>query len=93
MMETKQAFAGKMVFIKVDLCTRRKHHFSGIDLQVVAVGYLRIITSAVNELRERATSVAISKNIVSCSAQFCIWEKQIYSLLTDKGSNVLKVGS
>ena len=49
--ETKQTFAGKMVSVKVDLCTSRKRHFIGINLQVVVDGNLRLITAAVNELR------------------------------------------
>ena len=33
MIETKQTFAPKIVSVKVDLCTRRKRHFIGINLQ------------------------------------------------------------
>ena len=82
-----------MVSIKVGLCTRRKHHFNGINLLVVVVGYLRVIITAVNELHERETAVAMSKNILSCLAQIGNLEKQICSLSTDNGSDVLEVES
>ena len=76
MMKTKQTFTGKMVFIKVGLCTRKKHHFNGINLRVVVVGYLGVIIKAVNELHERATANAISKNILNCLAQMAIWRSK-----------------
>ena len=50
-----------------------------------------VITTGGNELDERATAAPIRKNIVSCLAKLGILEKQIYSLTTDNGSNVLKV--
>ena len=38
--ETKRTFAGKMVLVEVDLCTRRKRHFIKIYLQAVVDGNL-----------------------------------------------------
>ena len=43
-------------------------------------------------LHKRATVAAIRKNIVSCLAKLDILKKQIYSLTTDNGFNVFKVG-
>ena len=91
-METKQIFAGKMILIKVDLCTRRKRHFIGINLQAVVDGNLQVVNAAVSGLHKRVKTAAILKNIVGCSTKLDILEKQIYSLTTDYESNVLKVG-
>ena len=55
-------------------------------------GKLSVITAAVNELQERATAAAIRNNVGSSLAKLGILEKQIYSLTTDNGSNILKVG-
>jgi len=90
--ETKQAFAGKMISVKVDLCTRRGRHFIGINIQAVVEDELKVVTAAVAELHERATAVAIRGYIVRCLAKLGISEKHIYSLTTDNGSNVIKVG-
>ena len=57
--ETREVFSGKMVSVKVDLCTRRGRHFVGINLQAVIDGDLRVTTVAVTELHERATAVAL----------------------------------
>ena len=89
--EVKQAFAGKMVSVKVDLCTRRGRHFIGINFQAIVEGDLRVTTAAVTELHERATAAAIRENMVRCLLQLGISEKPIYSLTTDIGLNVLKV--
>ena len=52
MIKIKLTLADKMVSVKVDLCTRRKRRFNGINLQVVVDGNFRIITEAVNELHK-----------------------------------------
>ena len=90
--EVKQTFAGKMVSVKVDLCTRRGRDFIGINFQAMVEGDLRVTIAAVTELHERATAAAIRENMVRCLLQLGISEKQIYSLTTDNGSNVFKVG-
>ena len=92
MIKTEQTFAVEIVSVKVDLCTRRKHHFIGINFQAVVEGVLRVTTVAVNKLHERATAAALRKNIASCLAKLGILEKQIYSLMIDNGSNILQVG-
>ena len=92
MIERKQIFGDIMVSIKVDSCRRRKHHFIGMNFQAVLDGTLLVITAAMNESHERETAAAIRKNTISCSAKFGILEKQIYSLTTNNGSNVSKVG-
>ena len=66
-----------MVSVKVDLCTRRKRHFIGINLQLVVEDNLRVIIGVLNDSHELVTAVAIAKNIVSC---IVILEKEIYSL-------------
>ena len=63
-----------------------------MNLQALVDGNLRVITIAVNELHKRATAAAIRKNIASCLAKLGILEKQIYSLTTDNGSNIIEVG-
>ena len=57
-----------MIVVKVDLCTRRKRYFVGIYLQALMDSNLRVITAAVNELHEQATSAATRKNTISCLA-------------------------
>ena len=57
--ETKQTCAVKVVLVKVDLCSRRKRHFFGINLQAFVDGNLRVITAAVNEFHEQATAALI----------------------------------
>ena len=69
--------------------TRRKRYFIGMYLLAVVAGNLRVITAAVDKL---ATAGAIRKHIARCLAKLGILEKKIYKLMTDYGSNVLKVG-
>ena len=88
-----QTFASKMVSVKVDFSTQRKGYFIGMNLQAVMGSNLRVIIAAVSELHKRATAAAIRKNIADCLAKLGILKKQIYSLTTDYGSKVLKVGS
>ena len=64
----------------------------GINLQAVVDSNSRVITTAENELHERATAAAIRKNILSCLAKLDILEKQIHSITTDDGSNVFNIG-
>ena len=70
----------------------KKVSFFEVNFQAVVDGNLRVITAAVNELHERDIAAATRKNIVSCLVKLGILEKQIYSLITDNGSNILKVG-
>ena len=49
MREIKHTLACKMVTIKVDLCTQKKRHFIGINLQAMVDGNLRAISGPVNE--------------------------------------------
>ena len=78
MIESKQAFAGRMVSVKADLCTRRKRRFIGINLPAVVDCNLQVIITAVNELHEQAAAAAMRLNIVSCLAKLDILEKQTY---------------
>ena len=89
MTETKQTCAGKKISVKVHLYTSRKRCYIGINFQAEVDGDLRVINTAVNELHERATAVVLRKNIVSFLTELGILKKQIYSLMTDDGSNVL----
>ena len=81
-----------MVSFKVDLCTRRGRHFVEINLQAVANGEPQVVTAAMTELHERATAAAIWEQIKRSLAKLGIFENQIYTLTTDNGANVLKVG-
>lgn len=51
-----------------------------------------MVTAAVREMTERATAAEIRSTLVVCLQKVGIREEQIYTLTTDNGSNVIKVG-
>ena len=91
-LELESEFAKRLVCVKLDLCTRRGRHFLGVNVQSAINGKLKVVTASVKEMTERATAEEIKSTLLACLDKIGIRERQIYSLTTDNGSNVIKVG-
>jgi len=91
-LELGSEFDKRLVCVKLDLCTRRGPHFLGVNVQSVINGKLKVVTASVKEMTERATAEEIKSILLACLDKIGIQERQIYSLTTDNGSNVIKVG-
>ncbi|XP_066969352.1 uncharacterized protein [Macrobrachium rosenbergii] len=79
-LELRTEFDKRSVCVKLDLCTP--------DIN----GKLKVVTASVKEMTQRATAEEIKSVLLACLNKIGIQEKQIYSLTTDNGSNVIKVG-
>ncbi|XP_068237829.1 uncharacterized protein [Palaemon carinicauda] len=91
-LELRTEFDKRLVCVKLDLCTRRGRHFLGVNVQSNINGKLKVVTASVKEMTQGATAEEIKSVLLACLNKIGIQEKQIYSLTTDNGSNVIKVG-
>ena len=91
-LELVSEFDKRLVCVKLDLCTRRGRHFLGVNVQSVINGKLKVVTASVKEMTKRATAEEIKSTMLTCLDKIGVQERQVYSLTTDNGSNVIKVG-
>lgn len=85
-----QQTIGKMISVKIDLCTKSGRHFLGTNIQFVKEGVITLYTAGVTEMKTRATGEAVRETMRTTIERLGFEERQIYSLTTDNGSNVLK---
>ncbi|XP_068239893.1 uncharacterized protein [Palaemon carinicauda] len=91
-LELRTEFDKRLVCVKLDLCTRRGRPFLGVNVQSDINGKLKVVTASVKEMTQRATAEEIKSVLLACLNKIGIQEKQIYSLTTNNGANVIKVG-
>ena len=88
--DLSQMMRGKLVCLKVDLCTRNERHFLGINVQFVSsVGFLRSVTLKTHEMNKRATANELKNVILDVLSDFGLMWRDLYSMTMDNGSNVV----
>ncbi|KAH9124298.1 hypothetical protein LEN26_007525 [Aphanomyces euteiches] len=87
------ALQGQKISLKLDLCTRMRRHFLGVNIQYVdaTTQSIRVETLCVKELFGSATTGAIHTLVFECLKSFGLAEHQVYSITTDNGSNVIGI--
>ena len=91
----KNSIKNKLISIQLDCCTRLSRSFLGVNLSFLGTNIndeneTYIITLGVIEVTKQHTAVNLKKEIVKLLKTFGVDLKQILTITTDNGLNVLK---
>lgn len=81
----------KLFCLKIDAASCRDRSFLGINAQYVINGKIILKTLGVLELEARHTSEYLKDKLISLLWKYQIDTKQIYSVTTDNGANMVKI--
>lgn len=79
------------ISILLDIGTRQRRSFLGISIQFIAGSDVQIRSIGVIELTKRHTAANLAEYVKECLSKFDIKKRQIISITTDNGPNVLKL--
>jgi hypothetical protein len=82
----------QMISIKVDGASRGPKHIFGINAQFMVNGILKVRTLSVAELDTTSRATDLSAKIISVLEQYGVDLKQVVSLTSDNGSNMILTG-
>lgn len=80
----------KMISLKVDAASRMSRSFLGINIQFMVDDKINLRTLAVRELKESHTAEYLKTVIIEVLTSFEISIKQIYTVTSDNGANMVK---
>lgn len=80
----------KFLSLKVDAATRLSRSFLGINIQFIKDDKIVLRTLAVRELKEAHTGAYLKSVIIDVLNSFEIKLKQIFTITSDNGANMLK---
>lgn len=81
---------GKIVSLKLDTATRNDRSILGVNVQLIVNKKIVIYTLAMVELKKKHTAQNLQAEIENILKNFQINIKQIYSITTDNGRNLVK---
>lgn len=87
----KAEVKGRPLSLLCDIVTKHNRHLLGVSIQYTINGQLKIRSIGLIELTKSATGKYLADLIIKRLAEFGIGLKQIFSITTDNGSNVLKM--
>lgn len=79
----------KIVSIMVDSATRNGRSIYGVSLQYKHNGVLKIVAIGMRELKQSHTAIHLADVLLKILAEYEIALKQVLSITTDNGSNML----
>lgn len=79
----------KLFSIKIDAASCRDRSFLGVNAQYICNGKIMLCTLGVIELKQRHTSEYLKEKLYSLLWKYNIDTKQIYSITTDNGANMI----
>lgn len=79
-----------MLSLKLDIATRCDRAILGVNVQYILNDKIQLRTLAMFEMKERHTAEYIKKNLLQILKCYDIKLKQIYTITTDNGSNMIK---
>lgn len=89
--EIKKETQNRSLSLLVDIVTRQRRSICGFSVQYVLNGELKTRSIGMVELLYSHTGKYIANVIISRLKEFCIELRQIVTITTDNGSNVLKM--
>lgn len=82
---------GVLVSMMLDIATKHYERFLGIDIRFISNGDVTERTIGMVPLIQRHTAEYLANETTKCAEQFGITTKQISSLTTDNGANVIAI--
>lgn len=80
----------KMICLKMDIATRHDRSILGINIQLISHGQIYIYSLSMKELTGRHTAHNLKEEVETVLEEYNINKKQIYSITTDNGRNMIK---
>lgn len=81
---------GKVLSLKMDSATRNERSVLGINIQLIVDGKIEIYTLSIREMRTSQAAQNLKEHLQEVLNEFGITKKQIFSITTDNGRNMLK---
>lgn len=81
---------GKVLSLKMDSATRNERSVLGINIQLIVDGKIEIYTLSIREMQTSQTAQNLKDHLQEVLNEFGITKKQIFSITTDNGRNMLK---
>lgn len=88
--ELSNILQNRLISLKVDSATRLDRSVLGINLQFIEDEHVVTKTLAMREMFERSTSSNLCNIIINVLKEYKLSVKQIYSLTSDNGANMIK---
>ncbi|XP_073841548.1 uncharacterized protein [Musca autumnalis] len=88
--EISNDLKGILFSLKIDVATRMDFSMLGINVQYIKGGKFNIKTLAVKELKSRHTADYLKSLILEVLSEYGVDARNILSITTDNGSNMLK---
>ncbi|KAE9523319.1 hypothetical protein AGLY_016267 [Aphis glycines] len=80
----------KLISLKLDGVTRLNRAFLGVNMQYIVDDCIKLRTLGLVELTESHTGVYLKETILKILKKFKIEQKQLYTITSDNGANMLK---
>ncbi|XP_050059928.1 uncharacterized protein LOC126551173 [Aphis gossypii] len=80
----------KLISLKLDGVTRLNRAFLGINMQYIVDDCIKLRTLGLVELTESHTGIYLKETILNVLKKFKIEQKQLYTITSDNGANMLK---
>lgn len=87
----KNEVKNRPLSILLDIGTRQKRSFLGISVQFITNSAVQIRSIGVIELTKRHTAINLTEFVKACLKKYDIKKRQVISITTDNGPNVLKL--
>lgn len=90
--ELANELRGKFISLKVDIASISTRGFMGVNLQFIQNGRIILRNIGLIELHQSHTSEYLKEKLLFILTKFRIDTNQIYSITTDNGANMIKMG-
>ncbi|CAI6352854.1 unnamed protein product [Macrosiphum euphorbiae] len=82
--------SSKLISLKLDAVTRLNRSFLGVNMQYIVENSIKLKTLGLIELTESHTGIYLKQTILNILKKFKIDPKQLYTITSDNGANMLK---
>lgn len=85
-----QLLKNKVISLKIDTATRSDRSILGVNVQIISKNEVKIFTLAMLELKKKHTAENLKLEIEKVLSDFDINKRQLYTITTDNGRNLIK---
>lgn len=85
-----QLLKNKVISLKIDTATRSDRSILGVNVQIILKNEVKIFTLAMLELKKKHTAENLKLEIEKVLSDFDINKRQLYTITTDNGRNLIK---
>ncbi|XP_065365489.1 uncharacterized protein LOC135958514 [Calliphora vicina] len=86
----RKKLTNKIISLKMDSATRHDRSMFGVNAQIIDKGKVEVFTLSMKEICVPQTAVNLKLEVEEVLREFNIAKKQIYTITTDNGRNMLK---